>query len=419
VSQIAGAPATPYKPPPLWRNRDYLLLWSGQGVSVLGSGVSQIAFPLLTLFLTHSPAQAGLVAAVYGLPYIVFSLPAGAYIDRWNRKLVMILCDSVRALNIGAVPLVAALGHLSIGQLYVAAVIDGTAFVFFNVAEVAALPRVVDKSQIPEASSQNQAAQAAGALISPPLGGLLYQSLGRAIPFLADSISYAVSVVSLLFIKTEFQLERTAERRHLLAEIGEGVTWLWRQPLIRYMSFLTGGLNFAGNATFLILLILAKQRGAPPALIGVMFAITSIGGLAGSLVAPRFQKRFGYAQVIVTTTWIQALIMPLFVVAPNVYVLGALGAVVFVTGPIYNAVQFSYRVSIIPDALQGRVNSAVRLIAFGGIPLGTALAGVLIQTVGAVAAVLIFAGFEIGLAILTSLNPHVRSAQSHPETVPA
>ncbi len=386
---------------------------------MLGSGVSSLAFPLITLALTHSPAQAGLVGAVFGLPYIVFSLPAGAYVDRWDRKRVMIICDTVRALNISSIPLAVLAGHLSIVQLYLAAAIDGTAFVFFNVAEVAALPRVVDKSQIADASSQNQAAQAAGLLVSPPLGGLLYQSLGRGVPFLADGISYAVSVFSLLFIKTEFQLDRTADHRHILVEIGEGVTWLWRQPLILYMSFLTGGLNFASNATFLILLILAKERGASPALIGVMFAITSIGALLGSIVAPRFQKRFGYAQVIISATWLQALIIPAFAIAPNIFVLGALGAVVFVTGPIYNAVQFSYRISIIPDELQGRVNSAVRLIAFGGMPLGLALPGVLIQTVGAVPAVLAFGGFEIALAAITSFNPHVRAAKSHPTAVPS
>jgi MFS family permease len=405
---------------PLRRNSDYLLLWGGQAVSVLGSGVSGLAYPLLVLYLTHSPAQAGLVAAVGGLPYLLISLPAGAYIDRWNRKHVMIICDTVRALNIGSVPIAAALGHLTVGQLYVTAAVEGTAFVFFNVAEVAALPRVVDKSQIPDASSQNQAAQAAGALISPPLGGFIFQTLGRTTPFLIDAVSYAASVLSLLFIKAEFQLERTAEQRRLWVEIWEGVSWLWKQPLIRYMTFLTGGLNFAGNATFLVLLILAKQRGASPGLIGIMFAITAVGGLAGAIVAPRFQKRFGYAQVIITTVWIGALVIPLFAIAPNIYVLGALGAIGFLVGPIYNAVQFSYRISLIPDELQGRVNSAVRMVAFGTIPLGNALAGILIQAIGSVHTVLAFAAVEIGLAILTTFNPHVRAAKAVvPETLPA
>ena len=396
-----------------------MLLWSGQAVSTLGSGISALAFPLLVLSLTHSPAQAGFVGAIFGLPYLLISLPAGAMIDRWNRKRVMLICDTVRAVNMGSIPLVAVTGHLSIAQIYVNSLVEGTLFVFFNVAEVAALPRVVDRSQIPEASSQNQAAQAGTALVSPPLGGFLFQAVGQVFPFLVDAVSYACSVASLFFIQTEFQGERIAEQRHIWLEIGEGVRWLWNQPLIRYMTLLTGGLNFAGNATFLILLILAKQQGASPALIGVMFAITAIGGLVGSLIAPRIQRRFGYASVIITCVWIGALVIPLYVLAPNPYVLGALGAIGFFTGPIYNAVQFSYRISLIPDELQGRVNSAVRMVAFGTIPFGTALAGVLIQSVGTVPAVLGFGAVEVVLAFLTSMNPYVRAAESMPEPLPA
>jgi MFS family permease len=404
---------------PLWRNSDYLLLWSGQAVSTLGSGVSGLAYPLLVLALTGSPAQAGLVGAVFGLPYLLISLPAGAYVDRWDRKRVMIICDTIRAINIGSVPVAAAFGHLTVGQLYVTAAVEGTAFVFFNVAEVAALPRVVDKSQIPDASSQNQAAQAGTALISPPLGGFIFQTLGHTMPFLIDAVSYTASVLSLFLIKTEFQLERTAEQRRLWVEIWEGVTWLWKQPLIRFMTFLTGGLNFAGNATFLILLILAKQRGASPALIGIMFAITAAGGLIGAILAPRFQRRFGYAQVIIATVWIGALTVPLFAIAPNIYVLGALGAISFLVGPIYNAVQFSYRISLIPDELQGRVNSAARMVIFGTIPLGLSLAGILIQAIGAIPTVLLFAAVEIALAILTTFNRHIRAAKTIPDTLSA
>ena len=402
---------------PIWRNRDYMLLWAGQAVSTTGSGISGLAFPLLVLALTHSPAQAGFVSAAFGLPYLLISLPAGAYVDRWNRKQVMIICDTVRAINMASIPLAAALGHLSIGQLYVNAAIEGTTFVFFNVAEVATLPRVVEASQIPEASSQNQAAQAASALISPPLGGLIFQTLGRSVPFLIDGVSYAASVLSLLTIKGEFQLERSADApRNLLREIGDGVHWLWSNPLIRFMTFLTGGLNFIDNATLLMLLLIARQHGAPPSLIGIMFAISAVGGLIGALLAPRFQRRFGYAQVIIATTWLQAIAIPFIAVVKNVYLLGALGAVSFMAAPIYNTVQFSYRVSLIPDELQGRVNSAVRMVGYGTIPLGSALAGVLAQWIGPQSTVLIFGAVGIVLALLTSVNRHVRAAQSNPRS---
>ncbi len=181
-----------------------MLLWSGQTVSLIGSGVSQTAFPLLVWDLTHSAAQVGLVGRLGTLPYVIFSLLAGALIDRWNRKRVMIRCDVGRACNLLSVLIALLLGRLTVVQLYVNALIEGTLFVFFNLAEVACLPRVVTRQQLPAATAQNEATQGITSLLSPLLGGALY-SFQRTLPFLADAVSYGVSVVSLLFIGSEFQ----------------------------------------------------------------------------------------------------------------------------------------------------------------------------------------------------------------------
>lgn len=397
--------------PPLWRNRDYMLLWSGQLVSVLGSGISGIALPLLILALSGSPAQAGFAGALYALPYLVLSLPVGALIDRWDRKRVMILCDTGRALNAASIPVAAAAGHLTVAQLYLNTTIEGTLWVFFNVAEVACLPRVVSREQLPAASAQNEGGMTAANLIASPLGGFIYQVIGRTVPFLADAVSYAASVISLTFIRTEFQEERVVARRALRVEIMEGLRWLWGQPLIRYMAFLTGGLNCANAAQFLLLIVIARHQGASPATIGLMFSIGSVGGILGSMVAPRIQRRFRFGQVIIATLWIEAVLWPLFAVAPNPLLLGLIMTGLFVTSPIYNAVQFSYRLALIPDALQGRVNSAFRLLAFGFQPLGAALSGILAQSIGASFTVLFFAGLVAVLALLTTVNAHVRLAR--------
>src|SRR5512133_848470 len=203
----ATTDATPAeKLPPLIRNRDYMLLWSGQFVSNLGTSMSGIAFPLLILALTNSNTTlAGIAGALGSVPYLIFSLPVGALIDRWNRKRVMIICDTFRALNTASIPIALALNVLTVPQLFVNTFIEGSFFVFFNLAEVAALPRVVDKRQLPQASAHNEAGGIASFLIGPPLGGFLFGSVNRAFPFLADAISYGVSVFSLLFIRTEFQ----------------------------------------------------------------------------------------------------------------------------------------------------------------------------------------------------------------------
>ena len=225
------------RPVPLWRNLDYMLLWSGQTVSTIGTEVSTLAFPLLILALTGSPAQAGFAGALRAFPYLIFSLPAGALIDRWDRKRVMILCDIGRALSMASIPVALAFWHVTILQLYLVSLIEGTLFVFFNLAEVACLPRVVEKEQLPAASAQHEVTFGITSLIGPSLGGALY-SVARMLPFLADAISYGASVGSLFFIRTKFQEERVNAPRNLWVEIREGLIWLWRQPLIRFIGSL-------------------------------------------------------------------------------------------------------------------------------------------------------------------------------------
>jgi MFS family permease len=407
-SQVAEAPG---KPRSLWRNRDYLLLWSGQMVSRLGSQMSGFAFPLLALLLTGSPLQAGLIGASRSLPYLFLSLPGGALIDRWNRKRVMILCDAGRAVALGSIPIVYALvGTVPLVQLYLTALVEGALFVFFDIAEVACLPHVVTKQQLPAATGQNQAADNTSALIGPSLGGVLY-ALSRMLPFLSDAISYAVSVVSLSLIRANFQDQRTAPRRALRVEIAEGLAWLWHQPLIRFISFLTGSLNFMFAGQGLIIIIIAQHQGASSQVIGLIFTIGAIGGIAGSLAGAPIQKRFSFPLVIIASCWLLALAYPFYLFVPNPFWLGAISAVLFVVGPIYNTTQFSYRLALIPDALQGRVNSAVRLIAYGFQPLGQALTGLLLQWVNVTPTLLFFVVFLALAAIAPTINPHVRHAR--------
>src|SRR5579859_3326910 len=248
----------------LWHNRDFLLLWSGQVVSAIGSQVSLIAFPWLILAVTGSPAQAGLIAAIRTLPYILFGLPAGALIDRWNRKRVMILCDTGRALAMGSIPIAFAFGWLTAIQLYLVSFIEGTLFIFFGLAEAAALPRVVSQEQLSAATAQNEFVYSVSGLVGPSFSGILY-SIGNAMPFLADTVSYIVSVCSLLFINTQFQQERNVapivESRFiagLWTEILDGIHWLWHHTVIRFLAVLVSGLNLCGAGYVLIVLVLAQ-----------------------------------------------------------------------------------------------------------------------------------------------------------------
>jgi MFS family permease len=394
----------------LWHNRDYMLLWSGQVVSSTGTQVSTLAFPLLILAITRSPALAGYAGALRALPYLLLSLPAGALVDRWDRKRTMIVCDSGRALAMASIPVALLVGHLTVVQVFLATTVEGTLYVFFNIAEAACLPRVVPKAQLSEATAQNTATESLTFLVGPPLGGALYQ-LSHTVPFLADAISYIASVLSLSLIRARFQEKREGARRALRIEIHEGLSWLWHHPLIRFMALLTGGGNLLSAGYTLIIIVLAQRMHASSFTIGLIFTIGSIGGIVGAVIGPTIQKRFRFGAVIIATVWMVALAMPLYAIAPNVIALGIISALPFVASPIYNVVQFSYRSAVIPDLLQGRVNSVFRLVAFGGQPLGLALTGLLIQNLGVIQAILIFSAGQILLALSATVNRHVRHAE--------
>jgi MFS family permease len=413
----AAAPLEPIKRPgSLWRNRDYMLLWSGQMVSAVGTRVSMLAFPLFVLAITHSPAQAGLIGALRGLPYALFILPAGALIDRWNRKLVMILCDIGRALALGSIPVALFLGHLTIAQLYIVSLVEGTLFTFFSLAETACLPQVVSKEQLPTAAAQGMVIDSVSGLIGPSLGGALY-SIGRAIPFLTDAISYGASVLSLFFIKAKFQEERDPAPLHLWADIKEGLTWLWQQPLIRFLALLTGGMVAPVVGYSLILIVIAQSQHASAFTIGVIFACGGVGSILGALLVTPLQKLFSFGQLMIGSTWIWALTWLLFAVAPNPLILGIVTAVSFIIVPIYMSVQFGYRLAMIPDHLQGRVNSVFRLIAFGSEPIGLAVTGILLQVMGPVPTVLVLFVPQFILSIAATLNKRLRNAKPIQELV--
>ncbi|HVB22091.1 MAG TPA: MFS transporter [Ktedonobacteraceae bacterium] len=397
---------------PLWRNLDYVLLLSGQAVSSVGSQVSLVAFPLLILALTHSPAEAGLMTALRAVPFALLCLPAGALVDRWNRKRVMLLADSGRAIALGSIPVALVFGQLTFLQLSLVSLVEGTLFVFFSLAENAAIPHVVTKKQLSDAMSQDRVAYSLSSVIGPALGPILY-SISSMLPFIADAVSYAASVISLCFIRTQFQEERMTDARvkqNMWKEIGEGVVWLWQHPLIRFIAILTFGINTPCTGYVLVLLVLAGHMHASNTITGLIFASGGIGSVLGALLVGPLQKRFSFGQVIITSTWVWVLTWLFYAIAPNPLLPGIANTISFIVVPIYSVTQYTYRIAVIPDRLQGRVNSVFRLIAFGGQPLGIAITGLLIQGIGPNYAVIVLFIPQGILAIAVTLNRYVREA---------
>ena len=398
------------QPLSLWRNRNYLFLWGGQAISSIGGEASQLALPLLILSLTHSPAQAGIASALRSLAYLLLGLPAGALIDRWDRKRTMILCDIGRALALGSVPLALALGRLSMAQIYLVSLIEGTLFVFFSLAETAALPRVVAKSQLPAATAQNEATSGVVTFIGPSLGGALF-GVARSLPFLVDAISYAASVLALLRIRIPFQGERQQQGQRLHVEIVEGLRWLWHEPVVRSLALLHGGLILSYMGMTLMVVVIAERQQASPFVIGLIFGISGLGAILGALVGSQVHKRFLLRQIMVSAFWLFALLWPLYAVAPSPLALGVILAAFWVVDEIYDVAQISYRLALIPDALLGRVNGAFRLIAFSCETASLGLTGLLLQQFGVTATIAVFEVALVVLAVAVTFNRGLRKAR--------
>ncbi len=378
-------------------------------LSNLGTQISQLAFPLLILALTRSPAQASLVAALRSLPFAVLCLPAGALVDRWDRRKVMLLCDSGRVLALGSIPVALWLGHLSVLQLSLVALIEGTLFTFFSLAEAACLPRVVSQEHLAAAIAQNEASSSLSWLLGPLLGGLLY-GLGRAVPFLLDALSYLCSVLGLLFMRTKFQEERPQTPRRIGKEIGEGLIWLWNTPLLRFLALLSWGLVTPVYGYALILIVLAERLHATPFMIGAIFAGIGLGSMVGFLLVTSLQQRFPFGSLTIWSAWVWAVSWLAFALAPNLLILGAAVAGSFIIAPIFDATQLNYRLLVTPDHLQGRINSIFRLVTFGSQPLGILITGLLIQWVGPIWAVVVLFVPQGIAALAATLYPPLRAA---------
>lgn len=400
---------------PLWRNRDYMFLWSGQTISNVGGGISLVAFPWLVLTMTNSALAAGIAGMLRTSPNLLY-LVAGALVDRWNRKYVMIICDSVRALSVASIPLALALGHLTIWQLYINAFVEGTLFIFFSIAHASSLGQVAPSDQLQRAMAQEEVVEGVTSLLGPGMAGPLFAA-GRIFPFVADLLSYLVSVLTLLLIRTPFQAKRSQQRHHLLVEMHEGMVWMWRQPVIRTMNILNTAAALVIPGGLLIVMVLAKQQHASDYVIGLIFACGGVGAIIGSLLASWTTRFLRVGWAIILVRWCFALLWPFYALAGIGHPL-FLGAVEFgigVADPIEDVPYFSYRLALIPDALRGRVISVCRLFTSISNPLGQLLTGFLLERYG-VMPVLMGGWIALTLmALAITFNPSLRTAQQKKE----
>ncbi|HEU0164350.1 MAG TPA: MFS transporter [Thermomicrobiales bacterium] len=393
----------------LRHNRDFRLLWIGQAVSTLGSNISAVSYPLLVLATGGSAAAAGLIGFLAMLPNAVVQLPAGALVDRWDRKRVMLVSDAGRLIALATVAIAVIAGSPPLALLAVAALIEGTLSVFFNLAEFGAVRHVVPETQFSDAIAQNEARTRGAALLGQPLGGFLF-GLRHAVPFLADAISYLISFTTLAAIRADFNDERTATSnlRRLPSEIREGVGWIWRQPFLRAAALIFAANNFIVQALVLSLIVLTREHGAPAGEIGLMLAGFGVGGLIGAIASPWLQSRISPRAVIAGSNWLCAIAIPLMALWPHPAPIAALAGAMALLGPMVNVVMGTARLRLTPDALLGRVTSASGVIAAGAIPFGSLIGGALLARFGGQHTILILAGLTVILAIVATWSPDVR-----------
>ncbi len=395
---------------PLRRNRDFLLLEAGRLLSSAGTSLTAIAYPLLVLALTHSPAKTGLVTFARLTPYALFALAAGVAADRWNRKRLMVGSDAVRAAAMGALAALILAGDAELWAIVVVAFVEGSASTFFGAAEAGALRAVVPAAQLPKAVGVREARGSVVRLGGPPVGGALF-GLSRAVPFIADAASYAFSTLSLLVMRTPFQELRERDTTPIRAQVAEGFRFLWRHPFLRTTAFLYGVGNFLVPALLLVLVVVGRRQGLSAAEIGALTACLGAGTLLGSLASPWFRKAFSVRTILLLELWTW-LGSWAFVFWPNAYALAAALTVFGLAAPITDSVVVGYRLAMTPDRLVGRVESVRSNISLLVAPLGPLAAGLLLAVTTARVTVALLAAGGVALAVWGTLSPAIRNAPS-------
>jgi hypothetical protein len=395
---------------PLRRNRDFVLLQAGQLLSAAGTQSTTIAYPLLVLALTGSPARAGIVTFARIVPSTIFALPAGVAADRLDRRRMMIAADAVRAVAIASLVAAIAVSDLTYWQIPVVAFIEGTGAAVFYAAAAGALRAVVPLAQLPAAVGAQEARDSTVRLAGPPAGGVLY-SLGRAVPFLFDAVSYLASMASLLAMRTPFQAARERDTASLRAQIGEGFRFLWERPFLRACAFVFALGNFTLPGVFLVIVVVGESQGLGGGGIGLLFAAFGAATLVGSLASPLMRRHCSMRAII----WIElvaSLTIAGFLVWPSVYVLAAATLPQAFAIPVTNSVVVGYRVAVTPDRLLGRVESARSAVSLLIAPLGPLAAGLLLSAFSPRATVACFLAFCVALLLYGVLSPAIRHAPS-------
>ena len=392
---------------PLRRNRDFVLFQSGALLSTFGSGISGIAYPLLTLALTGSAAKTGYVGAVEFLPLVLLSAPAGVAADRFDRKRLMIAADVTGAVALALLAAAVLTGSVRFWMIVVVAFVDTTAAVLYRSGSSGAIKAVVPVPQLADASSVAMARMSVVRLVTPPLGGALFD-LSRGLPFLADAVSYAFSTAALLLMRTPFQEERVPGAR---TPFREGLAYFWSIPFLRTTVGMIAASNVIAVGAPIAVIILADRQGLSGLTIGLFVALQGVALLVGSAVSPLLRRRFPMRAILLSEFWM-ALVYVAFIIHPDVYVLAVCASLHAFWFPNTDSAIQAYSYMLIPDRLLGRAMAASGTLRAASAPLGPLLAGLLLAHTSPRVAIAVLATPVVVAAILGTLSSAIRDLPS-------
>ena len=408
----------------LWSHPDFLKLWTGQSISELGSQVSQLAIPWLAAVELHaSPLAFSLLGVLGFLPFILFALPAGVWVDRLRRRQILIVGDSARAVLLALIPILWAAGVLQIWHLLVLEFVIGIFTVFFDVAYQSYLPALIEREHLIDGNSKLQLTVSIAQVGGPTVSGALIAAITAPYAIVVDAVSFAISSVFMIGMKHRENLPRqdAAEPRpHMWPQVKEGLAWVVGNKNLRAIAACTGTSNFCSGLMFsIVILYMVRVLHLSSIQAGAVFAVGSAGSIAGALLANRLGKKFGVGSAIVFMAVIFSFGGLAYPLAPKSFPLPLLmaGQLLFGFSAVaYNILQVSYRQAITPERLQGRMNAAMRWIVWGTIPLGTLAGGAIAQATSLHTAIWVGAVLATPTFLWVVLSP-LRSIREMPEPV--
>ncbi|WP_269668471.1 MFS transporter [Brevibacterium casei] len=396
----------------MWRHHDFRQLWMGDTVSVFGNQLVLFALPLIAVQLLEANAfEMGVLAALENAAFLLISLPAGAWVDRMRKQQVIVAGDLLRAAFLLTIPLAWALDLLTMVQLCIVAACVGVVTVFFDVANQSYLPEIVAGDQIGDGNGKLQASQQTALVVGPSTASGLVGLIGGPLTIAVTSVCMGLSSLFVSRIRHREDTPRPDSRPTLVADIREGLAFVFGHPLLRRIVACTGLSNFASSAIFALLVLYAlRTLDLNQFQLGLVMSLGAVGGIVGALSSSWVQKVIGDGRSIAvsaTLSDLTSLAVPLASVLPSLPTLLIGWLVLSWCVVVYNVTQVSFRQRLCPKPLLGRMNASIRFLVWGPMPVGAFLGGTIAHGIGIVATLWIFAGLAVLSALPVLISPLV------------